>query len=287
MDVVIQGFNLARPLLVAVATFLLFAAAGPSQAARAKPAREFRDCPSCPLMVPLPRGSFLMGSPAGEAGRTANEGPQQRVTFARTVVIAKRETSFAEWDACVADGGCRAGVSDEGRGRGDLPVVNVTWFDARDYAAWLSRKTGKIYRLPTEAEWEYGARAGATAQYSWGAQASHELANYGRDECCGGHTAGRDRWLASAPVGSFPANAFGLQDMHGNVWEWTIDCWAESHEGLPEDGSARTDGNCNLHPMRGGSFGSLPVKIRAAHRDGYPPADQGHFIGFRVARAEN
>ena len=125
----------------------------------------------------------------------------------------------------------------------------------------------------------------ASTQYSWGQKASHEYANYGQDECCGGQIAGRDKWETTSPVDSFPANAFGLHDMLGNVWEWVEDCWEESHEGSPADGTARAKANCDRYVMRGGSWSSLPVRIRAAFRDGYPPDDRGRIIGFRVARS--
>ena len=245
---------------------------------------EIRDCPECPPMVAIPAGRFMMGSPAGEEGRQDNEGPQIRVQVA-AFAVARHETTFAEWDACAADGGCSRRPPDEGWGRGDRPVINVSWNDAQAYAAWLSRKTGKAYRLLSEAEWEYGARAGAGTQYSWGSIASHEYANYGQDDCCGGFAAGRDQWIYTAPVEAFPANAFGLYGMFGNVWEWVEDCWEESHSGRPADHTARKTGNCRLKVMRGGSWASLPVKIRAAHRELTTPDDRDSIIGFRVARS--
>lgn len=271
--------------MVLVLSLAACAAAPTTPKGAAVAARSFQDCPACPPMVMLPAGSFLMGSPASEEGRSDNEGPQQKVQVA-AFAVARHETSFAEWDACVADGGCdgyRPG--DRGWGRGDLPVMDVTWHNAQAYAAWLSRKTGKKYRLLSEAEWEYAARAGASTQYSWGAVASRDFANYGQDLCCGGHVAGRDTWLYTAPVDSVPANAFGLHSMLGNVWEWVEDCWEESHAGRPADGAARTTGDCNRKIMRGGSWSSLPVRIRAAYRDAYPPDDRDSIIGFRVARS--
>jgi formylglycine-generating enzyme required for sulfatase activity len=268
---------------VLVLLFLPFAAHAADLPA---PGKEFRDCDTCPPMVVMPLKSFTMGSPDSEKGRTKAEGPQHTVRIAYPLAIAKHEVSFAEWDACVADGGCSGfNPDDEGMGRGQLPVIDVSWDNAQDYVKWLSGKTGQPYRLLSEAEWEDAARAGAKTPYSWGAKASHEHANYGQDECCGSFMSGRDKWELTAPVESFPANAFGLHDMLGNVWEWVEDCWDETHAGAPGDGSVRRGGDCNRHVMRGGSWSSMPSRIRAAYRDAYPPDDRGQFIGFRVARS--
>ena len=159
---------------------------------------------------------------AGEQGRTDSEGPQRKVTFAKAFAVGKFEVTFAEWDACVAGGGCTGNKSpsDAGWGRGRRPVINVSWDDAKEYVAWLSRKTGKTYRLLSEAEWEYAARGVTSAstpskRYWWGDQASHEYANFGNS---GGHKEGRDRWENTAPVGQFPANPFGVSGMLAAVW---------------------------------------------------------------------
>jgi formylglycine-generating enzyme required for sulfatase activity len=166
-----------------------------------------------------------------------------------------------------------------------MPVTDVSWFHAQAYAAWLSQKTGAKYRLLTEAEWEYAARAGARTTYAWGDKASHTQANYGLDECCGGLATGPDKWELSAPVGSFSANRFGLHDLSGNVWEWVEDCWEEAAP-RPIDGSAHEAPNCQIRIMRGGSWASLPVKIRPGHREPNHPGDVGEFLGFRVARTD-
>ncbi len=258
----------------------------PAQSPLPAAGAEFRDCPDCPPMVVVPQQKFTMGSPGSEKGRLKSEGPQHSVRIAYGLAIAKHEVTFAEWDACVADGGCRPRTRDEGWGRGAMPVIHVSWRDAHVYTAWLSKRTGQNYRLLSEAEWEYGARAGAHTQYSWGSVASHGHANYGKDECCGGQVDGTDQWETTSPAESFPANAFGLHDMLGNVWEWVEDCWNETHTGAPVDGSVRTTGDCDRRIMRGGSWSSMPVRIRAAFRDAYPPDDRGEIIGFRVARAD-
>jgi formylglycine-generating enzyme required for sulfatase activity len=248
---------------------------------------EIQECPECPTMIAMPVHSFAMGSPADEHGRSKNEGPQQHITLRPGLSISKHEITFTQWDACVTDGGCEHHADDNGWGRGSRPVIDVMWYDAQAYVAWLSAKTSKTYRLLSEAEWEFAAKGGAATTYSWGTIASHEHANYGTDECCGGHVEGRDLWSEStAPVGSFPANPLGLHDLSGNVWEWVEDCWHESHEDRPKDGGARLTGDCNFRIMKGGSWASMPVRIRGSYRDAFPPGDHGTIIGFRVARVE-
>ncbi|MEM8920512.1 MAG: formylglycine-generating enzyme family protein, partial [Pseudomonadota bacterium] len=173
---------------------------------------------------------------------------------------------------------------DEGWGRGSRPVINVDWNDAQAYVRWLSRKTGKTYRLLSEAEWEYSARAGTTTAYWWGDRASHDYANYGKDQCCSGLASGRDEWVNTAPVGRFPANAFGLYDMHGNVWEWTQDCWNGSYSGAPTNGSAWISGDCSRRVLRGGSWYLYPRLLRSASRFRSTTSVPSYVVGFRVAR---
>ena len=212
------------------------------------PGTAFRDCPECPEMVVVPAGSFMMGSPSHEAGRDNDEGPAHRVTIAKPFAVGKYEVTFAEWDACVADGGCgghRPG--DKGWGRGRRPAINVNWDDAKAYVRWLSDKTGKQYRLPSEAEWEYAARAGTTTRYSWGDEVGRNRAN------CDGCGSLWDN-EQTAPAGSFRANVFGLHDVHGNVWEWVEDCWSGNYLGAPADGSAWESGDCSRRVLRGGSW---------------------------------
>ena len=241
--------------------------------------REFRDCSDvCPEMVVLPAGEFMMGSPPGEPGRRASEGPQRRVTIARPFAVGKFEVTFAEWQACVAGGGCtrNPNPSDSGWGRGRRPVINVSWHDAKEYAAWLSRKTGKAYRLLSEAEWEYAARAGTTTRYAFGDAISKSQAQYSE---VGGVSAGK-----TVEVGSYPANRFGLHDMHGNVWEWVEDAWHSNYQGAPGDGSVWPGGDTSLRVLRGGSWFDLPGNLRSAVHYRTPPADSGSYYGFRLAR---
>jgi formylglycine-generating enzyme required for sulfatase activity/serine/threonine protein kinase len=251
-----------------------------------RPKDEFQECDACPRMVVVPAGRFNMGSPPDEKDRDADEGPVHEVSIARPFAVGKFELTFAEWEACAADGGCTSNrsPSDQGWGRDKRPVINVSWDDAKEYVAWLKRKTGKDYRLLTEAEWEYAARAGTRTRYSWGNDASHEFANYGSDTCCSGLAQGRDQWVNTAPVGQFAANAFGLHDLHGNVWEWVEDCYIDNYYGGPNDGSARTTGNCSRRVLRGGSWVINPQYLRSAYRDRGTSDNRLNNFGFRLAR---
>jgi formylglycine-generating enzyme required for sulfatase activity len=222
----------------------------------------FRDCRECPEMVVLPAGSTRLAS-----GRD--------VTIAAPFAVGKFEVTFAEWDACVAQRGCTNRPDDMGWGRGRQPVMNVSWYDAQEYVAWLSRKTGKSYRLLSEAEWEYAAQAGTDREV-----AATPGANQANCAGCG------SRWdkKQTAPVGSFAANAFGLHDMIGNVWEWTADCWNETYAGAPADGSARLSGDCTQRVLRGGSWYFSPDSASSALRERIPPYIHIDYVGFRVAR---
>ena len=227
-----------------------------------------------PGMVSIPAGTFRMGC-LSRRGCDEDEKPVREVRIP-AFALAQHETTFAQWDVCVEYGPCRR-VSDEGWGRGDRPVVNVGRDDAQAYVGWLSRETGARYRLPSEAEWEYAARAGTTTRYSWGDRIGRNRANC---HSCGSKWDGRQ----TAPVGSFVANPFGLHDMHGNVWEWTEDCWHGSYHGAPSNGGAWTaGGDCGRPILRGGSWDSTPRSLRAAYRY-WSAGLRGDIEGFRVAR---
>jgi formylglycine-generating enzyme required for sulfatase activity len=235
------------------------------------PTNIFRDCPECPEMVVIPAGSFDMGG----AGRPFDR-PVHRVTIGQQFAFSRYEITFDNWDLCVEAGGCQFKPDDHGWGRGDHPVINVSWFDAKEYVAWLSQRTGKAYRLPSEAEWEYAARGGTQTSFYWGAQVGTRQAN-----CRDCQTGAGVKPLS---VGSFSANTFGLYDMSGNVAEWVEDCWNESYNGAPQDGSAWAKGNCSLRVLRGGSFDSPSSYLFSAARFRYD-ADVRYFAnGLRVAR---
>jgi formylglycine-generating enzyme required for sulfatase activity len=244
------------------------------------PGDPFRECDKdCPWMIVIPAGTFTMGSPEGETGRRAREGPQHEVTIAKRFAVSKFEVTWDEWGACVKYGDCPH-ISDSAWGYGTRPVINVTWEQVNQYVAWLSRMTGQPYRLLTEAEWEYAARAGTKTAYPWG----NEIGN-GNANCsgCGSQWADEEK---TAPVGLFPANAFGLHDMHGNVWEWVKDCYQSNYNGAPTDGSPLITPDCPNHVVRGGSWAvwQFPQSARSASRDNYKKDQQRAYVGFRVAR---
>lgn len=234
----------------------------------------FRDCDACPEMVVVPAGSFFMGSPAEEEGRAPQEGPRTLVTVRRPFAISRHEITFAAWDACVQAGGCGGyAPPDQGWGRGARPVIHVNLTDGGAFTKWLNRYAfGASYALPSEAYWEYAARAGSDTPWATGSAIVGEDANilgqYGR----------------TVPVGSFPANAFGLHDVHGNVRELTEGCVDVGYFGVPADGDAPSSGNCSLRSTRGGSYASLPSEARSAARAPVPHNQRSSEVGFRVVR---
>jgi formylglycine-generating enzyme required for sulfatase activity len=228
-------------------------------------------------MVLIPAGSFMMGSPPGEFGHSDVEAPQH-VVVVRSFAAGKYEVTFAEWDACVAAGGCGNQPAekawDSGWGRGNRPVINVSWD-----VAWLSRRTGKQYRLLSEAEWEYAARAGTTTPFHTGATITQDQANFAVD----GKGVYHEQTVS---VGSFPPNRFGLHDMHGNVWEWVEDCFNPNYAEAPTNGAAWTSGDCSKRVVRGGSWSNFPGGIRSAFRSKSATTTRYNNFGFRVARTE-
>ena len=235
-----------------------------------------------PEMVVLPTESFQMGSPSGETSRYDNEEPVRTVNISKRIAMGRYEVTFAEYDRFVAaTSGLRPG--DEDGGRDSRPVINVSQEDAKTYAAWLSAQTGKTYRLPSESEWEYAARAGTRTRYSWGDEINCRQVRYGRRP--GGECS--DSLDGTAPMGSFAANAFGLFDMHGNVYEWVEDCWHDNYEGAPTDGSAWTSGcaSSDSAVVRGGAWFDNPRLLRSALRGRYTPSSRVDSYGFRLVQA--
>jgi formylglycine-generating enzyme required for sulfatase activity len=276
-----------KPVVERVLTLLLFVALAfcgfpPTKADERTLKREesFKDCAAdCPEMVAIPIGSFAMGSTANEVGHQPSEEPRHNVTIAKPFAVSKFAVTFAEWDACAAGGECASHIDDGGWGRSHQPVINVSWEDTQHYITWLSRITGKTYRLLTEAEYEYAARAGTQTAYPWGDEIGQSNAN-----CAGCGS----RWdlTQPAPVGSFAPNQFGLYDMVGNVWEWVEDCLHEDYSDVPPvDGSAwMTGGDCSKHRLRGGSWTSDPDEVRSAIRGRGRTNERATIISFRVGR---
>lgn len=256
----------------------------------------FQDCDVCPAMVVVPGGTFLMGSPEAEEGRDPWEEPQHRVTMGYALAVSVYEVTFDEWEACVRGGGCEGyEPADREWGRGKRPVINVSWNDAWWYADWLTEQTGQEYRLLSEAEWEYVARAGTRTARYWG-DTAQEQCRYGNGYDAVAHAVHgfstdpvgcRDRQGNTAPVGSYRPNRFGLYDMLGNVEEWVDDCENTDYDGAPTDGSAWYTGDCSVRVYRGGSWRSEPEELRAAYRM-YSSVDyRSSSRGFRIARAVN
>ena len=242
-------------------------------------------------MVSIPGGTFRMGDLSGDGDN--DERPVHTVTVP-AFSMGKYEVTFAQWDACVAEGGCGGYRPDDegwGQGQGNRPVINVSWDDAQSFIDWLNSKTGGNFRLPTEAEWEYAARAGSTTKYHSG-NAESQLCRYANhadtstdysniNKACSDGVGKR-----TATVGRYQPNSYGLHDMHGNVWEWVQDCWNDSYVGAPSDGSSWTSGDCSLRVRRGGSWYNGPSDVSSATRYSSPRSTRGSLVGFRLAQDE-
>ena len=284
-----RGWNPGRGVAVGLVV-LLWTAPAIGQTATGDATREaetyrvgqtFRDALRSggegPEMVVVPAGTFRMGCVSGQNCQDA-ESPVHRVTISAPFAVGVYEVTFAEWDTCVRAGGCGGyRPDDKGWGRGKRPVIHVSWKDARAYVAWLSGESGARYRLLSEAEWEYVARAGSETPYSLGNAMRKNRAN------CWGCGSRWDR-EQTAPVGSFGANAFGLYDVHGNVWERVEDCWNDRYAGAPTDGTAWEEGNCYYRVVRGGSWFNNPRFLRSAYRIRSTSGYRNVILGFRVAR---
>lgn len=259
-----------------------------------KAGTEIRDCPKCPAMIAVPAGSFVMSYPPGDSGRFQQEGPVRTVNFARPFAIGKFEVTFDEWEACTAEKQCPK-IDDKGRGRGRRPVMYVSWEQAVGYTRWLSKKTGRIYRLPTDAEWEYAARAGVESRYRFWGIAPDRVCTFAnvydktarkQDDSGYENLPCDDRSAEAAPAGSYKPNAFGLYDMLGNVSEWTEDCLPTGLQwrGAPMDGTANLKGDCSQRAYRGGSwFQNEKPYIRSPDHYKFIGARDSD-LGFRVVR---
>lgn len=301
--------------------------AAPAPVASGDAGATFSDCPTCPEMVVIRAGDFSMGSSEDEIIYLAekegaepewisDETPRHDVHIARDFAVGRYEVTQAQYAVFVQNtrhptgrqchiykhGGWHNEASRNwrvpGRSHGDSePVVCVNWRDATAYAAWLSETTGQAYRLLSEAEWEYAARAGTETRRYWGDDADYSLAcqhanvsdlsrarNHQLRQSIDNIFMCEDGIVRRAPVGTFLANPFGLYDMLGNVWEWVEDCYHDDYRGAPSDGSARTRSNCNRRVLRGGSWDFDPRIIRSANRGWGAPHDRSGNVGFRVAR---
>lgn len=258
------------------------------------PGTEFKDCDDCPVMVVVPPGNFVMGSPRDETERFDNEGPMRTVTIAYAMAVGKFEVTIEEWNACLNSGGCPR--EDGKRFSPGHPVVELTWDAAKNYADWLGEKTGKRYRLLTEAEWEYAARGGTETARYWGnspdracqyanvANPATAKESWWKSEWPAPHNCDDGYPKTTSPPGTYKPNAFGLYDMLGNVWEWVEDCYVDSYQGAPTDGSSVQRSNCEKRVLRGGSYGDNPRIVRAAFRNSDAPTLRYDDVGFRVAR---
>ncbi|CAB3733170.1 Hercynine oxygenase [Paraburkholderia rhynchosiae] len=247
-------------------------AASPKPAAHAPAAGESRDCATCPVMVALPAGSFAMGSSSDDP----SEKPVHRVTIGAPFAIGKYEVTVEQWNACVAANAC-AKLSPETNANKAAPARDLSWEDAQQYVKWLTKVTGKPYRLPTEAEWEYADRGGTTTAYWWGDQMRKGNANC---KDCG------DPWHKEGPepAGSFAPNPYGLHDMNGSVWEWTADCWHNSYQSAPTDGRAWESPVCDMRVIRGGSWREGGGYMLSATRFKYSGGVRQSQDGFRVVK---
>jgi len=292
-------------MLAIVLAVLATPAVAASRGKAPKVGDHIKDCRNCPELVVLPAGKFLMGSPLDEAERRDNE-KQRQITFARPFAMSATPVTWEQWEACARDRWCedlaieaalrlnRDGTVNDKYvdfGRGTRPAVGMNWYDAQKFVGWLNWKSGTddAYHLPSEAEWEYAARAGTTTTFPWGKELDYNYGNFGKRGHgeLGGQKEGRDVWAdETSPVASFPPNAWGLYDMHGNVFEWTQDCFQADLAQAPTDGRANTLGDCTVRVFRSGTFMSNPYMQRSARRGApYQATSRGHnYLGFRVSK---
>jgi len=237
-----------------------------------KPGDMFRDCETCPEMVVVPAGLYVMGSKLDKT-----EMPPRIMRFKKPFAIGRFETLHAEWQARVDAGGCTHKPDDHNWGTNRMPVMNVNHDMVHGFADWLSKTTGHKYRLPSEAEWEYAAKAGSKSNYWFGDLVGENQVNCRK---CGSPWSG----IGNAPVGSFKPNPWGLYDMNGNAYEWVEDCWHENYQGAPKGPEAWVDGKCQFRVIRGGSWYYYSRMSRAANRQKNPGAVKSYWLSFRLVR---
>jgi formylglycine-generating enzyme required for sulfatase activity len=243
----------------------------------------FTDCDNCPDMVVVPAGRFLMGAAKAEKGHQPAEEPQHEVTVPAPLAISKYEITFDEWEACALEGGCaKYRPQDSGWGRGRRPAIYVSYDDAKSYLDWLRQKSGKAYRLPSEAEWEFAARGGTSTPYAGGDSLAPTQANFDASMLPGSRKTGSYEGT-TVEVGSFPPNPYGLHDTEGNVFEWVEDCWNKNHAGAPADATPR-GGDCTRRVAKGGAWYYEAEFARPSARMSFPKTSRLNVIGFRVAR---
>lgn len=235
-------------------------------------------------MVTIQPGIGLLGSPGTETKRQRVEGPETEISINYAFEVGKFEVTFDDWEACVSGGGCRGHrPNDKGWGRGKRPVINISYDDTQSYLRWLNRKTGRKYRLLSEAEWEYIARAGQRVPFGTGFGITAKMANFNGSAPYNADETG-PYFRKTQPVGQYDANPFGLHDVHGNVYEWVEDCWNPSHKNSTRDGKPRKDGDCDYRVMKGGSWVTHGYQMRAASRVRYVTDYRYDDYGFRLAR---
>lgn len=276
MGNLLKGLFLLTALQLAVTGFLTSKTTYASDDGAISSGAAFIDCDGCPKMVVIPVGNFLMGEPSDTG--LANEKPVHELSITKPFAVGVTEVTYAQWDQCVSDGGCAHNPGDDNWGRGNRAVAYVNWADVSEFLAWISNKTGKAYRLLTEAEWEYAARAGTTTLYPW----SNEFMP-GKAVCLSCDVGS----VMTIEVGQLEPNNFGLHDTVGSQKEWVQDCWNGSYEGAPTDGTAWLTGDCTRRVFRGGSWYDSSRFIRLASRAGAVAVERLDIIGFRIARDIN
>ena len=273
MGKLLKGLFLLTALLLGVTGFVASKATYASDDGAMTLGALFADCDGCPEMVVIPAGSFLMGEPSKTG--LANEKPPHEVVIAKPFAVGVTEVTYAQWDQCVSEGGCSHNPGDDNWGRGRRAVANVNWADVSEFLAWISTKTGKAYRLLTEAEWEYATRGGTTTLYPWGDEFVP-----GKAVCLSCDVGS----VMTIEVGQLEPNNFGLHDTVGSQKEWVQDCWNSNYEGAPTDGAAWLSGDCTRRVVRGGSWYDSSRFIRSASRAGAVAVERLDIIGFRIAR---